>query len=310
MAIQKAKRFGADGDKIASLALDYIAKGADPTYLLRSIAQTLDQLYESRAALDIIRGTMAVAPSDRGWYEDTHVLVLISLARFDEAKAAVEKLAKIDETQAAWLRTYVNALTQPFEQWNKNMLAKPDDDGSTTTRSLDEVQGAVRSIAARIETCRAALVDCVGDAAWLPDLAPLDPKRADGDDFDIDDVRGSVPNLLIAMRREWARLCYVLAMAGESAIRLPTEIKPAPRPYDFVDTMLSVRFNLLVDRKNDEPFQPQDKLDEQMGASKWGETTLSALAPHMANVWLEEHARSLAAVRWMAGSIDSVFEDQ
>lgn len=310
--IHNIKRFGGGADKVANAALEAIADGAEPSYLLRAIAQTLDQTYASVAALDVIRGALAIAPPDRGWYEDTHALVLMSLARFDEATAAIARLATIDPDQAAWLGAYATALQQPFTHWYAAWFGEPAEDAKPTQRALPEVQRALRAIASRIAAYRAALVVHVGEAPWLPDVRAFAPGKPD-DDFDLDDNEGSVPNTLGELRKEWMRLVWLLLAVGERTVAMPEQIALPPEPFDYIDTILSVRFNLLVDRSEGKPFAPADELDEQAGKVRWGGPTgamLKDLVPHLADLALGELGCALAAVRWASGAIDDVFADQ
>lgn len=310
--IHNIKRFGGGADKVANAALEAIADGAEPSYLLRAIAQALDQTYASIAALDVIRGAIAIAPPDRGWYEDTHALVLMSLARFDEATAAIGRLSSIESGQAAWLGAYVTALQQPFTHWYARWFEDPADDATPTKRELPAVHEALRAIASRIAAYRAALVVHVGDAPWLPDVRAFAPGEPD-DDFDLDDNEGSVPNTLAELRKEWTRLVWLLLAVGERTLVMPEKIAAPPHPLDFIDTILSVRFNLLVDRSEGKPFAPTDQLDEQAGEVRWGGPTgmmLKELVPHLAELALGELSCALAAIRWANGAIDDVFEDQ
>ncbi len=167
---EKLKKANADPDRIVALLTQALLDGGDPSYLLRAVAQTLDQVYSSRAALEVVRGAMALDP-DRAWYEDTHALVLISLARWSEAAAAVERLATVDSGQAAWIHAYLGALTQPFDFWPADDPAAevtPADNDPPPARTRDEIAAAIRTAAGRVATVRTAIADLVGQAPGCP----------------------------------------------------------------------------------------------------------------------------------------------
>jgi hypothetical protein len=312
--VDKLKRMNADPERIVAVLLQAVLDGGEASYLLRAVAQTVDSVHTGQSALDVIRGAIALDPS-KLFYEDTHALVLMSLTRWDEASAAIERLAAGDPGQAAWLRTYLGMLTEPFGFWPATDRATDielADDDPPSARTGEMLAEAVRIAAGRVETVSDALAALVGPVAWRPVLSDVPDADPGDDDIDVSGIGESVPNLIAALRLEWTRLVWLCYSSGLDRVGMPVD--PAPRrPLGVVDTLLTVRYNLLCGVADGETPEIDQPLDREMAPSTWAGTPVMELAPHLANVALDEHVAALAAVRWVAnpdpdGSFDALWE--
>lgn len=240
---------------------------------------------------------------------DDAILDLLRAARFSDAAAAIEAIAGTEPERARDLSAMVTVLQQPFVYGLAPMFDTPAPDADKSERSLVAFQSAVRRSGGRIAAIRAALVSHLGEAEWLPDPAPLEPQ-ADGT-LSLDDVRGDALHLLWTLRREWTRLNWLLACAGSRTLQVPTAVEAPPEPLDYLDTLLSARFNLLIDAGEGKPLTIEDDLDRGMSQSRWGGekgAVLQDLSPTLANIWLEETSAGVAAIRWADGDHESPFD--
>lgn len=235
------------------------------------------------------------------------ILETLRQARFDEAGAQIAALR--EPARAKELTAMLTVLKQPYTYGLLPMFETAADDAEPTPRSLLAVQSAVRRVGGRVSAIREHLVRHLGELAWLPDPIALQPQ-ADGT-LRLEDVEQDALDLLWALRREWTRLNWLLACAGARALGVPAAIAKPPEPLDYLDTLLSARFNLLVDLSEERELTLDDELDRGMAASRWGGekgTVLSELSPTLANIWLEETGAAVAAIRWAAGEQESPFD--
>ncbi len=301
LVVDAVKRLGPDCAAVAWALMDGLLAGGDPGYHFWVLAQTLDQFQARTAALDVIRGAIALDP-DRGWYQDTHALVLMSLGRWDEAGQAVDRLAAYDVGKAAWLRTYLGALTTRFDFW-------PAVDPATElhlggyiprpARTPAEAADAIRTAAGRVDAVREALVQQVGEVSWLPDSGLVAGAEVGSDPIDWGLADASLPNLLLLLRREWSRLTWLCYAAGLDEITLPEEGELTGRPLELVGALLTVRGLALRDIAGLGTPNADDLAGRQMAKSTWGGTPILELAPHLARIAIAEQLAALAAVRWM-----------
>jgi hypothetical protein len=193
------------------------------------------------------------------------------------------------------------------------MFVDPATDTRPITRSIGKVRAAIAACAGRVAVLRDALVDYLGEVAWLPTaatLAALGPTRPT-DDHDAPAPPSGVVNSILELRVEWTRLGYLLVAAGHGELSLPTALAPPPESLDYLDTMLSIRVGLLVAITAGEDPTIHDELDAQMAGSRWGGeqgTRLAKLAPQLAALWLDEHHAALAALRWARHALASPFD--
>lgn len=294
-------------EKIVQYLLDGVLSGGDASYLLRSMAQTLDQAYQSTVALDLIRASLAIMPKDHQWYADTHALVLMSLGRFDEAKKVIDKLAKIDRMQAKWLRAYLVGLTAPFEFWPMQVYGEndPDPEAETSPLELGQAKSAIETSANRIGALREPLAK---HGTKLPKIQIS--GRGKSDDYSFSDKVGSLPNLLWETRKEWARLCWMLAGIGMSTLQMPKKIQKPHESLEFIDTVYSVRFNVVSQLDAGKKPKLKDDLDRDAMKAEWCGLPLGEFTSPLTKIYLDEMSAVLAAIRWARGIIGSPFEDQ
>lgn len=240
---------------------------------------------------------------------DDAILDSLEKGRFAEAAERVESARASEPELAEELGAMVTVLAQPYVYGLAPMFETPADDAALGPRSLVAFQSALRRVAGRIAAVRAALVVHLGEASWLPDVSALEPQL-DGT-LSLDAVHDDVLELLWTLRREWTRLNWLLACAGARTLGLPSVVAKPPEPLDYLDTLLSARFNLLIDAAADRPLTLEDELDRGMAESRWGGergAALNELSPTLANRWLEETSAAVAAIRWAAGEHESPFD--
>ncbi|GEM_PF-4058916 len=301
VVVDAVKRLGPDPAAVAWALVDGVLGGGDVGYHLCALAQTLDEYQAGAAALDVIRGAIALDP-DRGWYQDTHALILVSLARWAEAGEAVDKLAAYDAGRSGWLRSYLGALTTAFNFWPANDPATELRLGGylpSPVRTPKEAADAIRVAAGRVETVRTALVAQVGEVSWLPDGGLVEDADPGEDPVAVDPANGSVPNLLLLLRQEWCRLTWLCYAAGVDEIAVPEADELAGRPLELVAALLAVRGLALRDIADLGTPNADDLAGRQMAKSTWGGTPILELAPQLARIAIKEQLAALAAVRWM-----------
>lgn len=237
------------------------------------------------------------------------ILDTLRQARFDDAATQIAALATQDAEAARELGAMLTVLKQPFTYGLVPMFDTAAPDAEPTQRSLLAVQSAVRRVGGRIAAIREHLVGHLGELAWLPDPTPLEPQ-ADGT-LKLDDVKDDALHLLWILRQEWTRLNWLLACSGARELGVPAVVGKPPEPLDYLDTLLSARFNLLLDRSEERELTLEDELDKGMAESRWGGekgAVLATLSPSLANVWMEETGAAIAAIRWAEGEQDSPFD--
>lgn len=233
------------------------------------------------------------------------ILDTLRQARFDDAAT---QIAALDDAAAAReLSAMLTVLRQPFTYGLVPMFETQAADAEPTERSLSAVQAAVRRVFGRIAAIREQLVGHFGEQAWLPQV---EGGILDGT-LKLDDVKDDALHLLWVLRQEWTRLNWLLACAGARTLGVPTALANPPEPLDYLDTLLSARFNLLVDQSEGHELTLEDELDKGMAESRWGGekgALLTELSPALANIWLEETGAAVAAIRWAAGDQESPFD--
>lgn len=237
------------------------------------------------------------------------ILDLLRKALFVDAGVAIESVRKAEPARASELGAMLTVLQQPFVYGLTPMFDTQAADAEKSPRSIAAFQAAVRRVAGRILAIRTALVVHLGDAEWLPNVTALEPT-ADGT-LQLADVADDALLLLWSMRREWTRLNWLLACAGSRTLALPTAVEKPPEPLGYLDTLLSSRFNLLIDAAGATPLTIEDELDQGMAQSRWGGengAVLCELSPPLATIWLEETSAAVAAIRWAAGEHQSPFD--
>lgn len=235
------------------------------------------------------------------------ILESLRSGRFDDADAQIN--AHADAEEAANLRAMLTVLRQPYIYGLVPMFETAAADAQPTARSLLAVQSAVHRAGGRIAAIRAQLVRHLGEIAWLPDPTPLEPE-ADGT-LKLEEIAEDPLELLWVLRREWTRLNWLLAGAGARELALPKTLAAPPEPLDYLDTLLSARFNLLLDQSEGQELTLEDELDRGMAESRWGGeagTLLRDLSPELAARWLEETSAAVAALRWLDGEHPSPFD--
>jgi hypothetical protein len=237
------------------------------------------------------------------------ILDLLRKAQFAEAAVALDAVRETEPARAAELGAMLTVLQQPFVYGLTPMFDTQAADAEKSERSLVAFQSALRRVAGRITAITSALAAQLGAAAWLPDVTALEPI-VDGT-LVLDDKKDDALQLLWTLRREWTRLNWLLACAGSRTLALPSIVEKPPEPLDYLDTLLSARFNLLVDAAGETPLTIEDELDRGMSQSRWGGekgAILHDLSPTLAALWLEETSAAVAAIRWADGDHESPFD--
>lgn len=236
--------------------------------------------------------------------------VLDSLHSADFSRAE-ELLASVEASDPRYveLRTMCTVLAQPFTYALAVMLGDADPKAEPTTRSLTAVQAALARVGGRIEALVAALTNvCGARPSWAPTVTALAPTP-DGT-LKLEGTEDALA-LTWLLRREWTRLNWLLVCVGARTLTTPSAIAAPPEPLEYLDTLLSARFNLLVDHAAGKPLTLEDDLDRGMAESRWGGaegTLLTELPPQLAEQWLEESAAAIAAIRWLREEHASAFD--
>jgi hypothetical protein len=314
-AVAKMRRFDdVATEKMIARLIDGLLRGGDVGRLLGAASDVLHEAGVRNAALDLVRAAIAVSTEahleERVELGASLFAALVELGRFDDARAAVDDLHALDAKRAASLRTMLAALTHPFDFRAAQYLeSEPDDDAVTAPLSLADAQAGLRSIVRRAAIVRAGIVELVGEAAWLPTVAPLlergggDARLLPDDAFDVTALGESLPELVFALRKEWARLSWAIAALGGTSLAMPTAIVRPRCAMDFVDTFTAARYDLLCDVVEGKAPEARDELEKRLLASTFAGTPLVALEPAVAQVWLEETEAALAGLRWAMGRV-------
>lgn len=226
--------------------------------------------------------------------------------------SARRKLAAVaeDDAHALELRTLCTVLEQPFTYALAPMLEQAAAEAAATQRSLAAVRAVLSRLAGRVHALVDALTGALGARpAFAPDVSALEPSL----DGTLKIEPEATPlDLVWLLRQEWTRLNWLLVGVGARELALPSAIGTPPEPLDYLDTLLSARFNLLMDQTEGNPLTLEDDLDRGMAESRWGGvhgTLLRELPPELAAHWLDETAAAVAVLRWLDGELASPFDD-
>ncbi len=326
-AIERMKRFrDTETEKLVAKLLEGVLDGGDAVTLFTACAEAAHETDDTHTALDLASGAglLAIAGDTSGpasaestnahgaaFAFATKASILMGLGRFDDARESVELVAKYDEKQGRSLRTYLSALTHPFDFRAAGYLeGDADDDATVSPLTLDVAQSGIRSIAARIAMIRSGIVAKVGEPRWLPSVAPLlafDAKLIPSE-YAADSVPETLPDLIFELRAEWNRLSWALAALGATTISMPTSIAKPRCTMAFVDEFTAARYDLLCDIAEEQAPTTDDPLDAQLLESTWGGTKLKDLEPNLAQIWLDETESALAGLRWAMGTVPTPWE--
>lgn len=233
---------------------------------------------------------------------------------FAEASAALAATAAGAGQEAELLALQIEhkVLSQPFVYALAPML---DDasatDVSQTQVSLQAVRAAVSRLAGRVQAIGEWLTTALGSAPdFLPAVEVLEPF-ADGT-LRLPPTEAPASEAMWLLRQEWTRLNWILVCVGARTLELPGALAAPPEPLDYLETLLSARFNLLLDQSEGRTLQLDDELDRGMAETRWGGATgalLRELPAEPAARWLEETGCAIAAVRWLRGEQGSPFDE-
>ena len=317
---ERMKRFrDTETEKLVAKLLEGILEGGDAAMLLAASAEAAHEMDDAHTALDLASGAAALANELAGDGPSRGAAVALAakasiqmgLGRFDDARVSVEAVRVHDAQQGRSLKTYLSALTHPFDfRATAYLEGDRDDDAELSPLTLEAAQSGVRSIAARVALIRSAIVAKVGEPRWLPNVAPLVATSAPllASDYDADSLPDTLPELIFELRREWSRLSWALAALGATSVATPTEVVKPRCTMAFVDEFTAARYDLLCDIVEAKTPTADDPLDAELLASTWGGTKLADLEPYLAQLWLDETEAALAGLRWAMGKVPTPWD--
>ncbi len=297
-----------------------LIEGAHPAVLLNKIAIALDQVFQSRAALDFTNGAMLLAP-DRSDLLFTRALILMSLGLADQAERDANDLAAESPDRAEFLLSYVKALfpSYSFEPAEVKPQTTFDDVPERPERSVEELQGLVAKYATRLQRVReAVLVKLTPEnPAVPPDLSKLLPdgpveleagehewEDEDGDtqsvDFDeVPQVEGAdLPSLLRIARADWGALSWLCWAAGMKEVGSPSALSP-PEDFGRAAGMAQQRLWRARDQR---AFHGRNAQEHGVPSFEWEGIDVAELEPSVAGIAEQQYAEMQALFYWLVDS--------
>jgi antitoxin component YwqK of YwqJK toxin-antitoxin module len=255
MAAEAAKRAEAGGE--SAWIADGLARGGDPTMLLRALASAL-MASDAAAALAHVDVALLLAPGHAECHV-TRALVNLHLGRPAAARADAAALPSDRSGSRAFLELYTRVIFPDFAFWPAAVEVAPlfPQVPAGPDQPLGAVRAQVRKLAARLAAIREAIASRLtpGDARdWLPpDLTALvraddEPLALSSWEFEevvVDDPDGpeppptlvkvderpsvdgqTIPSLMRLARRDWNAVCWLCWSAGLDRVALPDELRP------------------------------------------------------------------------------------
>ncbi|MDP1822536.1 MAG: thiol reductase thioredoxin [Archangium sp.] len=294
-----------------------LVEGAHPAILLNKVAIALDQVFQSRAALDFSNAAILLAP-DRTELLFTRALILMSLGLQAQAERDANELAAEAPDRAEYLLVYLKGLfpsytfgpaTEPAETSFEDVPEKPE-------RSLEELQALSQKYATRLQRVREALLAKLTPAnpALPPDLSGLLPDGPveleagehewvddDGEtqtvDFDeVPEVEGAdLPSLLRLARADWGALSWLCWAAGQSEVAMPRKLSPPP---DFGKAAGMAQQRLWRSR-DQRAFNGRNAQQHGVASFEWEGTDMAEIAPPVAGIAEQQYAEMQALFYWL-----------
>ncbi|NMB74443.1 MAG: hypothetical protein GYA21_04860 [Myxococcales bacterium] len=232
MVVSNMVRFGAGPDKCLNQVFEGIRRGGFGTELLRFGAGVLDDMGESRLALELVDAAIAAAPAEEApLHEYTRSLVRASLGDRDGALCSIETLARADPDTARGIGAYLRALFPAWTFWpatdsrraNLAPLRRYLQRGHwLKAASLESFRLAIQKSATRLLRHRARLTEVFGERDWMvPDVSFLLPDGPVEVPVPEDYQGVGIQHLC---RQEWTRLVWLCHFAGLDKLALPQEL--------------------------------------------------------------------------------------
>lgn len=297
-----------------------LVEGAHPAVLLNKLAIALDQVFQSRAALDFTNAAILLAP-DRTEFLFTRALILMSLGLHAQAERDANELAAEAPDRAEFLLVYLQGLFPSYGFWPAG--EKPEttfeDVPEKPERSLEEVQGLVLKYATRLHLVREALLEKLTPAnpAVPPDLARLlpdgpvaleagehewvdDEGETQAVDFDeVPEVEGAdLPSLLRFARADWSALGWLCWAAGLKQVDTPEELNPPP---DFGKAAGMAQQRLWRSR-DQRAYEGRNAKQHGVPSFEWEGTDMAEIAPPVAGIAEQQYAEMQALFYWLVDS--------
>ncbi len=232
--VDNVQRFGCDADECINRAFEGIRRGGIGPDLLRFGAAVLDDMDQSRIALELVSAAIAIVPAEKGSsYEYTRALVRASLGHRSGALGSVKILGEHHPEQAKGIASYIRAIFPQWDFW-------PQEDSRragleqlasllqrTTLKQMNDVAAfrvAIQKGATRLVHHRQRLLEIFGDQDWIvPDVSHL---LIDGPVEVLIPDRYEGIGVHHLARQDWIRLTWLCHHAGLDALGLPEQVMP------------------------------------------------------------------------------------
>jgi antitoxin component YwqK of YwqJK toxin-antitoxin module len=297
-----------------------LIEGAHPAVLLNKLAIALDQVFQSRAALDFTNAAILLAP-DRTEFLFTRALILMSLGLHAQAERDANELAAEAPDRAEFLLVYLKGLfpSYTFGPASETPETSFEDVPERPERSLEELQGLVQKYATRLQRVREALLTKLtpANSAVPPELTHLLPDGPveleagahewlddDGEtqsvDFDeVPEVEGAdLPSLLRLARADWGALSWLCWSAGLKSVALPEELA-APPDFGKAAGMAQQR---LWRSRDQRAFNGRNAQQHGVASFEWEGTDMAEIAPSIASIAEQQYAEMQALFYWLVDS--------
>ena len=294
-----------------------LVEGAHAAIVLNKLAIALDQVFQSRAALDFTNAAILLAP-DRSEFLFTRALILMSLGLQSQAERDANELAAEAPDRAEFLLVYSRGLfpSYTFGPATEKPETSFEDVPEKPERSLDELKALVRKYATRIQLIREQLLTKVTaiNPALPPDLSKLlpdgpaeleagehawtdDEGEAQTVDFDeVPEVDGAdLPSLLRLARADWSALCWLCWATGLSEVATPE--KSAPHA-DFGKAAGMAQQRLWRSR-DQRAFNGRNAQQHGVASFEWEGTDMAEIAPTVAGIAEQQYAEMQALFYWL-----------
>lgn len=297
-----------------------LVEGAHPALLLNKLAIALNQVFQSRAALDFTNAALLLAP-DRSELLYTRALVLMSLGLHAQAERDANELAAESPDRAEFLLVYLKGV---FPSYGFGpAVEKPqttfEDVPEKPERSLEELQALVLKYATRLQLVRAAVLEKLTPAnpAVPPDVSRLLPDGPvalesgqhewlddEGEtqtvDFDeVPEVTGvDLPALLRLARADWNALSWLCWAAGSNEVETPKVLAP---PGDFGKAAGMAQQRLWRSR-DQRSFDGRNAQQHGVASFEWEGTDMAEIAPPVAGIAEQQYAEMQALFYWLVDS--------
>ncbi len=296
---------------------DSLLLGAPFGSVIEKIAAILDEFVDSKAALELVEGALALEPDQAG-LALVRSLILIGLGEPGEAARSIEVVAQGDPDSARDVLQHL-AFLYPgkYEFWCKQdiraqlaLTAEPNED-LELVRGPDDLRWLIQATASRIALLRDEVISLLGGAEpdWLVPvpgrLLPDGPlELSDREQPDMDD---SLVSLNKQIRVEWERLCWACWIAGLDDLGLPDDDCDV-RDIRRLTTVL-LRWNaLLVDLAEQVQVEPNDEMGRRLWEEgRWAGGLVRKIGARVAQLMLLVNAELLQSILWLSGEDPSPF---